>query len=76
MTPAAGNVDVSHKVLVSVALLVAVAYMAQGAANANQTAHGLVLALLVGVVLLLGMTTVAKGTSSLGQYPWLPAKGS
>lgn len=66
------NATISHKVLLSVLVLIGAAFVFQGIGDTSPTAHTLILFLLVGVVLILGMT--ASGwVSGIAQYPWLPA---
>lgn len=79
-TSAPGTVSVSpgagaaHGVLISIAVLVGVAYAAQGAAEANPAMHELVIWMLVGVMFLLGLKVVtASGSAAtdLSRYPLL-----
>jgi hypothetical protein len=68
------NPDVGHKVILSLGVLVAAAFVFQGVADSSAEAHTVILALLVGVVLILMMN--APGTfAGLAQYPWLPPGG-
>ena len=71
MTDAAAT---SHKILVSVAVLIGGAFVFQGVAASSPAAHNVVLALLVGVVLILGINLGVTGKlGALANYPYLPA---
>jgi hypothetical protein len=65
-----------HLVLVSIAVLLGAAFVAQGVADSSPGAHGVVVALLVGVVLILLMRWQGTQTfASLTTYPWNPPGG-
>jgi hypothetical protein len=77
MIPTASGAGVGHAVIVSILFLLGAAFVFQGVADSGPQAHNVVLALLVGVVILLGMryTSTQAGTSKLEgltNYPWNP----
>jgi len=65
-----------HAALLSVALLIGAAFVAQGVADSGPGAHSLVVALIVGVVLILLMRWQTTGQAQrLAGYPWIPPSG-
>jgi hypothetical protein len=78
--PVTSGAQAGHLVLMSVLVLVGMAFVFQGIGNSSPGAHQVILALLVGVVLLLGINMMTnKGDAghlnTLSQLPWLPQGG-
>lgn len=72
-----GNPLDNHKALVSLGVLVALAFAASGVAGHSPAAGGVVVAVLVAVTFLLTMNLGLFGSSStmahtIESYPWLP----